>query len=101
MALGLTESGAVAFVLLGNISAWAKMIYDARKNGKNGNGKACPLHAGLSQEITTLHRENREEHQKLSDDIHGLSIIVAGAASAAAQAATAAAGLTVRSRRKA
>jgi len=63
---------------------------------KNGNGKACPLHAVLAQEIVTLHGENRTDHQKIFDDIKGLSVAVAGAASAAASAAAAAAAATAR-----
>jgi len=102
MALGSVESAAVIVVLLGNISAWSKMIYDARKNGKNG--KPCSFHSGivaqietgekqktdLAQELASLHTENRDDHKKLFEDIKGLSIAVAGAASAAATAAVAA-----------
>jgi hypothetical protein len=100
MALGTVESAAVIVVLLGNISAWSKMIFDARKNGRNG--KPCPLHAGmvtqietqkteLTDELKTLHQENRDDHKKIFEDIKGLSIAVAGAASAAATAAVASA----------
>jgi len=89
---------------LGNIAAWSKLIYDARKNGKNGNGKPCALHSGLAsqidsgekqgadlaKELASLHTENRDDHKKLFEDIKGLSIAVAGAAAAAANAAVAA-----------
>jgi hypothetical protein len=89
MALGTAESAAVLLVLLGNISAWSKMIYDARKNGRNGTGKPCPLHEPLTKELETLHKENREEHLQISKDIKDLSISIAGAAAAAATAAAA------------
>jgi hypothetical protein len=76
---------------VGNFTAWAKLFYDARKNGKNGNGRPCPLHEGLAQEIRDLHKENRDDHKQIFEDIKGLSIAVAGAASAAASAAALAA----------
>ena len=104
MALATTESAAVVIVLLGNISAWSKMIFDARKNGKNGSGKPCAWHTGvesrissvethkgeLAKSLETLHTENRVDHQQIFADIKALSIAVAGAASSAAAAAVAA-----------
>jgi hypothetical protein len=80
------------------------MIFDARKNGKNENGKPCPLHSGLesrldagdenkadlTSRLAALRTENHQEHQKIFEDIKGLAIAVAGAASAAATAAAAA-----------
>ena len=103
MSLSVGEVTAIG-VGLGNIAAWSKLIYDARHNGKNGNGKPCPLHSGLesqigagekqgadlAKELASLHTENRDDHKKLFEDIKGLSIAVAGAASAAASAAIAA-----------
>jgi hypothetical protein len=103
MSLSVGEATAIG-IGLGNIAAWTKLIYDARKNGKNGNGRPCPLHSGLqsqigagekqgadlAKELASLHTENREDHQKIFDDIKGLAIAVAGAASAAATAAVAA-----------
>lgn len=111
MALGTGETIAVTIVMLGNISAWVKMIYDARKANANGNGngngklKECPVHSDLvgrmsavettkeelSASLDKLHKENREDHQKLFEDNKNLSIAVAQAAAAAAQAATTAA----------
>lgn len=99
MALGLAESGAVAIVLLGNISAWAKMIYDTKKNGKNGNGVGYRIAAieaqqvGLTSELGTLHSENRADHLQIFAEVKSLSISVACAAAAAAQAAATAATL--------
>jgi len=98
MSLSVGEATAIGLGL-GNIAAWTKLIYDARKNGKNG--KPCPLHSGLESQITTqkteladelknLHAENRQDHQQIFADIKGLSIAVAGAAAAAANAAVAA-----------
>lgn len=105
MALGTAETAAVAIVLLGNISAWSKMIYDARKNGKNGNGngKSCPSHVAIEtriaaiethkdsmeKELSNLHTENRQDHQRIFDDIKSLSVSVASAAASAASAAAA------------
>jgi hypothetical protein len=96
MALSAGEITAIV-VGIGNMTAWAKLFYDARKNGKNGNGKMpCPLHEGLSEEIKTLHGENRSDHKQIFDDIKGLSIAIAGAASAAATAAAAVAAVNKR-----
>jgi len=93
--MSLSTGEITAIVIgVGNFTAWAKLFTDARKN--NGNGKACPLHAVLAQEIVTLHGENRTDHQKIFDDIKGLSVAVAGAASAAASAAAVAAAATAR-----
>jgi len=103
MALSVGEVTALG-IGLGNIAAWSKLIYDARKNGKNGTGRPCSLHSGLeskieagekqkvglAEELASLHKENREDHQKIFEDIKGLSIAVVGAASAAASAAAAA-----------
>jgi hypothetical protein len=101
MSLSVGEATAIGLGL-GNIAAWAKLIYDARKNGKNGNGRPCPLHSGLEAQIKTgekqgtdlaeelknLHAENRQDHQQIFADIKALSISVAGAAAAAATAAS-------------
>ena len=98
---------------LGNIAAWSKLIYDARKSGKPDNGKGCPAHtsvmeriasvetyrAELTKELETLHSENREEHQRLSADIHQLSVSVVTAATAAANAAASALERAKRARR--
>lgn len=85
------SAGEITAIMTGvvSLSAWAKLFYDARKNGKNGNGKPCPLHEGLTQEIKTLHEENRSDHKQIFEDIKGLSIAIAGAASTAATAAAA------------
>ena len=89
--MGLSPGDLTAIGIgLGSFAAWGKMFYDGRKNGKNGPGKVCPLHEGLTEEIKTLHQENRDDHKKIFDDIKNLSIAVAGAAAAAASAATAA-----------
>ena len=114
MALSAGELTAIV-IGVGNFTAWAKLFMDAKKN--NGNGKACLAHGDLTSRITAvesikddlttsligLHKENREDHQKIFEDIKGLSIAVAGAASAAAQAAATAAALsaaTVRRRKE-
>ncbi len=88
MPLSIGELTAIGLGL-GNIAAWSKLIYDARKNGKNGK-MPCPLHEGLTQEIKILHLENRADHKQIFEDIKGLSIAVAGATSAAAAAVIAA-----------
>ena len=88
--MGLSPGDLTAIGIgLGSFAAWGKMFYDGRKNGKNGPGKVCALHEGLTEEIKTLHQENRDDHKKIFDDIKSLSIAVAGAASAAATAAAA------------
>lgn len=100
---------------LGNIAAWSKLIYDTRKNGKNGNGnsKPCPLHSGLEALIETgerqekelasgladLRKENHDEHQKINADLRDLAVAVAGASGAAAAAAAAASAVALRKRR--
>ena len=113
MSLSVGEVTAIG-VGLGNIAAWTKLIYDARKNGKNGNGKICPLHSGivtgietgekqkaeLAEEIKNLHAENRQDHQQIFTDIKALSVSVASAAAAAATAATAAIEFTKKRRAK-
>ena len=75
---------------LGNIAAWLKFNYDARKDRRNGTGKVCPLHETMANEVQTLHKENREEHHQLSADIKNLAVATASASAAAATAATAA-----------
>ena len=100
--MSLSAGEVTAIVMgIGNFTAWAKLFFDARKNGKNGNGKPCSLHSGIESQIATqkteladelknLHAENRQDHQQIFADIKGLSIAVAGAAAAAANAAVAA-----------
>ena len=88
MALSAGELTAIG-VGLGNIAAWSKLIYDTRKNGKNGKGYPCPLHEGLSDEIKTLHGENREEHHQIFNEIKSLAVSVATASEAARTAAAA------------
>jgi hypothetical protein len=88
MALSIGEMTAIGIGIT-NLTALAKLFYDMRKNGKNGNGKPCPLHEGLTEEIQTLHKENRDDHKQIFEDIKGLSIAIAGAAAAAATAAAA------------
>ncbi len=97
MSLSTGELTAIV-VGVGNFTAWAKLFYDARKNSTNGTGKPCLLHMGIeskmaafatekdgiSKEVATLHKENREEHQKLSDGLHALSVASAAATSVAA-----------------
>ena len=104
MSLSVGEATAIGLGL-GNIAAWTKLIYDARKNGRNGNGKPCPLHsgiamgietgekqkAGLAEELKNFHAENRQDHQQIFADIKALSISVAAASAAASAAATASA----------
>jgi len=104
MGFSLGEITAIG-IGFGNIAAWTKLIYDAKKNGKDGNGKTCGFHAEitsriatvethkaeLAKELLSLHTENRQDHQQIFTEIKGLSIAVATAATAAATAATAAA----------
>lgn len=102
--MGLSAGEITAILVgVGNFTAWAKLFADMKKNG--GNGKACPAHpiiearisaielrkSNLETSLKNLHDENRQDHQKIFDDIKGLSIAVAGAAAAAASAAVAAA----------
>jgi hypothetical protein len=99
------DAGTVTAIVIGsgNVVAWAKLFYDARKNGKNGgDGKTCSYHskmesriatvethkAELSQELKTLHSENRDDHKMIFQKIENLTVAVANAASAAASAAS-------------
>ena len=105
MALGNAESLAVILVMLGNIAVWVKGSYEAKKKPSNGNCRACQYHnavesrmstiethkAELAKELGVLHTENRADHQRLFDDIKGLSIDMAKAAQFATTAASAAA----------
>jgi hypothetical protein len=92
---------------LGNIAAWSKIIYDSRKNAKNGNGsqKQCPSHIGvesrmstietekegLTKELQTLHSENRQDHGQIFTEIKNLAVAVSVASEAARTAAATAA----------
>ena len=99
MALSAGEVTAI-IIGAGNFTAWAKLFYDAKKNGKDGNGKTCGFHADiasriatvethkaeLAKELLSLHIENRQDHQQIFTEIKSLSIAVATAATAAASA---------------
>lgn len=99
----------------GNIVAWAKLFYEAKKNGKgNGNNKPCPLHAQVVKEVTEaktdagnlkdnldkLHTENRDDHKGILDKLGALTTVVANASAAAASAASAAATMATRYKRR-
>ena len=114
--MSLSAGEVTAIIIgIGNFTAWAKLFADARKNGRNGNGKQCSLHSGiisqietgekqktdLADEIKNLHVENRQDHQQIFTDIKALSISVAGAAAAAATAASAAVAFATKKRGKA
>jgi len=90
------STGEVTAILigLGNIGAWGKLIYDARKNGRNGAA------AELESRMETFRAENHSDHQKMSDDITKLSVSVASAAGAAATAAAAAATVAAGKRKR-
>ncbi len=107
MPISIGEFAAIG-IGLGNIAAWSKLIYDARKNGKNGkdgNGRSCSFHTGvesrlmkveteregLSQELGVLHTENRQEHSQIFGEIKSLAVAVSTASEAARTAASAAA----------
>ncbi len=99
MALSLGELTAIG-IGLGNIAAWSKLIYDARKNGK-GNNKFCPSHIEVTSEIginktmiekiekdfDLFHTENRQDHSYILDKISALTTVIANATSAAAASA--------------
>jgi hypothetical protein len=109
MALGTAESAAVIIVLLGNLSAWGKMIYDARRK-PNGNSsvKMCPAHlavesrmatietekTGIEKSLETLHQENRQDHTQIFTEIKTLAVSVSIASEAARTAAAAATAAT-------
>ena len=45
----------------------------------NGSSKVCPLHSGIEAEIESLEgfrKENREDHQKLFDQISKISVAI-------------------------
>jgi len=104
MTLSVGEITAIG-IGFGNIAAWAKLIYDARKNGKNGVGRPCALHTDIAsriatveanktelvRELGTLHAENREEHSQIFSEIKSLAVAVSTASEAARTAASAAA----------
>lgn len=104
MALSAGEATAIG-IGLGNIVAWSKLIYDARKNGKNGNGKFCAAHGIIEsrlsainaekeafiKELKTLHDENRQDHGAITSEIKSLAVAVATASEAARTASAAAA----------
>lgn len=89
--MALTTGEVTAIIIgIGNFTAWAKLFTDARKNNKHENGKVCPIpavesriatveseKAGLAIELSNLHTENRQDHQKIFEDIKSLSVAVA------------------------
>lgn len=114
MALSAGEITAIV-VGSGNVAAWAKLFYNARKNGKqNGIGRPCPLHSGIEQctteavtnlgkiekDLDTVHIENRDDHKKIFDKLESLAVAIANASAAAASAASVAASIMARRKMK-
>jgi hypothetical protein len=59
-----------------------------------GAAKVCPLHSGVESQLEELRgfrKENHDAHEKIFEDIKGLSVSVAIAAASAAAAASSAA----------